>query len=239
MRQGGGSRKTWRRSKEERGGGRVPVKDIGNLALCLIPAGYLNSLCRNWRQRQGEGGRWKCLPIADSRNNGHIYGGVYYMWHRASRGAAKQNVKNQSPKSENKSQSRRAKVAGQNKRRPEKLSGTQKRQLEKGLEKSKLSERPAYLANTPEPGGTPSPTPPKMKQEEGRGKVLLRLRCSQVVVRRVWWAHQKDANVQYEGLAQHAGGMEESKELCQCGGSRTWARLGEKSSTKKGQEMKA
>lgn len=110
-------------------------------------------------------GRWKCLPIADSRNNGHIYGGVYYMWHRASRGAAKQNVKNQSPKSENKSQSRRAKVAGQNKRRPEKLSDTQKRQLEKGLEKSKLSERPAYLANTPEPGGTPSPT---LAKKEGR-----------------------------------------------------------------------
>lgn len=39
----------------ERERGRVPVKDIGNLALCLIPAGYLNSLCRNWRQRQADG----------------------------------------------------------------------------------------------------------------------------------------------------------------------------------------
>lgn len=57
MRQGGeGEREGWGGER-----GRVPVKDIGNLALCLIPAGYLNSLCRNWRQSQveeeREGGR--------------------------------------------------------------------------------------------------------------------------------------------------------------------------------------
>lgn len=102
------------KEKEEerrREGGRVPVKDIGNLALCLIPAGYLNSLCRNWRQRQGEGGRWKCLPIADSRNNGHIYGAcVLYVAQGEPRSSqtecqkSKSKVRKQKPKQ--KSQSR-------------------------------------------------------------------------------------------------------------------------------------
>lgn len=180
------------------------------------------------------------MPIAVTMGPGQAdtsMVGVYYMWHRASRGATKQNVKNQSPKSENKSQSRRAKVAGQNKRRRKTFRHT-KAAARKGT-REKQTFGAACLSGKYPGTRRNSFSTSKMKEEEGRGKVLPRLRCSQVVVRRVWWAHQKDANVQYEGLAQHAGGMEEPKDLCQCCGSSTWARLGEKSSTKKGQEMKA
>lgn len=190
-----------------------------------------------------EVGRWKCLPIADSRNNGprpgrHIHGGcILYVAQGEPRSnqtecqKSKSKVRKQKPKQKSQSRWPKQKAARKTFRHT-------KAAARKGT-REKQTFGAACLSGKYPGTRRNSFSTSKMKEEEGRGKVLPRLRCSQVVVRRVWWAHQKDANVQYEGLAQHAGGMEESKELCQCCGSRTWARLGEKSSTKKGQEMKA
>lgn len=138
-------------------------------------------------------------------------------------------IKAENWKTKAKAESRREKNQS---RWPKQKAARQNFPAQKGLEKSKLSRAACLSGKYPgtRNGGRrysfPYPT------ETSHSQVVATLRFSGRI-KRMLMSSMKDCPT---SPLQYAGGMEESKEQH---GSRTWARLGEKSSTKKGQEMKA